>query len=350
MVKSALVASVAVLLAASACAVPARTGNIEDGKKAWGLALRCQNCHGSQAEGGFGPDLAGRGLSYEQFRRAVREPWGMMLAYQEKQLSDRAIADMWAYTSGLPKVAQPGKKHYTAPPGAPLGQVYLVDTIGCANCHEPELRQPRKVLGGEAADVDFDYFAKRIYEHQEIYPTGRMGNYTRTRVPEAVLREVYKFVKEDLGLLIPMQANLAPGTASGANSTHTLTIKNNGTAGKGLSAEDVTVSLKLPDGAKVADSTGAAVATSSGGAATWKLAKILSEEELKYTVTIAGAPRPVAELIKGSRVDWMKPGMRMGVPNLELEDERWLGSKNDWQPIGAGQPGQGGPPPPAPAR
>ena len=251
MVKSALVLSVAVLLAASASAQPAPKGNVDDGKKAWGLALRCQNCHGKDAEGGFGPDLAGRGLSYEQFRRAIRQPWGMMLAYQEKQLSDQVIADMWAYTSGLPKVSQPGHKEYTVPAGAPLGQVYLVETIGCANCHEPELRQPRKVLGGEFKDVDYEYFAKRIYQHQEFYPTGRMGNYTKARVPEAVLREVYKFVHDDLGLLIPMLANVGPGTASGANSTYPLTIKNNGTAGKGLTAEDVTVSVKLPDGAKV---------------------------------------------------------------------------------------------------
>ncbi len=50
-------------------------------------------------------------------------------------------------------------------------------------------------------------------------------------------------------------------------------------------------------------------------------------------------------MIKGSRVDWMKPAMRMGVPDLELKDPRWLGSKNDWQPIGAGQPQGGGPAP-----
>ena len=160
MVKSAFVALVGLLLCAGASAAQtsAPKGNIEDGKKAWGLALRCQNCHGAQAEGGFGPDLAGRGLSFDQFRQAVRQPWGMMLAYQEKQLSDQTLADMYAYTSSLPKVAQPGHTASSRPSRAPLGQVYLVETIGCANCHEPELRQPRKVLGGEAKDVDLRLF------------------------------------------------------------------------------------------------------------------------------------------------------------------------------------------------
>ena len=43
----------------------------------------------------------------------------------------------------------------------------------------------------------------------------------------------------------------------------------------------------------------------------------------------------------------MKPGMRMGAANLELRDERWLGSKNDWQPIGAAPPPAAAPPAPA---
>src|SRR5215204_2100000 len=88
-------------------------GNVDNGKKEWAVNLRCQNCHGAQAQGGFGPDLAGRGLSFEQFRHAVREPWGVMLAYTPQQLSDQAIADMWVYTSGLPKVAQPEKAVFT---------------------------------------------------------------------------------------------------------------------------------------------------------------------------------------------------------------------------------------------
>lgn len=348
MVKSALIVFAAMMLAARASAQSAPQGNIEDGKTAWGRPARCTSCHGAQAEGGFGPDLAGRGLSYEQFRQAVRSPWGMMLAYQEKQLSDQTIADMWAYTSSLPKVAQPGRRRFTAPTGAPLGQVFIVETIGCANCHQPEMRGPRRALGGEAADADFTYFAKRVYEHQEFFPTGRMGNYNRIRVPELVLREVYKFMKDDLGLLAPIQASLGPGTPSGASSTYALSVRNNGIAGKGLSAEDVTVTLKLPQDAKITSSTGAAIPV-NGGTATWKLARIAPEEELTYTVTVPGAPRAeLAQMIEGSRVDWMKPPLRARVTNLELKDAQLVDSKNDWQPIMTGPPG-GGPPPPPPA-
>jgi cytochrome c553 len=339
-VKSAYIA-----LALLICALPAAAqtstpkGNVEEGKKAWGVALRCQNCHGSEAQGGFGPDLAGRGLSFEQFRHAVREPWGVMLAYTERQLSDQTVADMWAYTSSLSKVAQPAKRTYSAPHGAPLGQVYLVETIGCANCHEPELRQPRRVLGGEAGEVDYEFFANLIYRHTDTFPTGRMGNYPGTRIPDTVLRELFRFVKDDLRLLVPMTATFnAAGVPSGGNTTYSLAVKNTGKAGKGLSAEDVTITLKLPPGAKVVSATGPGTQSASAGAALWKVAKIAPQQELKYSITLAGSPGAPADVFKDSRVDYMKPTMRNGAPNLELVDERWLGSKNDWYPITVAPP------------
>ena len=176
-------------------------GNVDEGKRQWGTAPRCQNCHGPEAKGAFGPDLAGRGLSLEQFRKAVREPWGVMPAWGSKQLTDQAIADMWAYTSSLPKATQIGRAKFVAPASAPLAQAYIVDTLGCAQCHGPELRQPRKVLGGEASEVTFEFFADLVYNHEAHFPAGRMGSYSRRRAPESVLREVFTFVSKDLGLL-----------------------------------------------------------------------------------------------------------------------------------------------------
>ena len=65
-------------------------GNAEAGEQLWaGNAIECSNCHGEEGEGGFGPDLAGRRLSVEQFRRAVRRPWGIMPAYIDTQISDQ---------------------------------------------------------------------------------------------------------------------------------------------------------------------------------------------------------------------------------------------------------------------
>ena len=328
--------------AGQVAAQTAPAGNIEAGKAAWAIAPRCGQCHGAQAEGGFGPDLAGRALTFDQFRRAVRQPWGVMLAYTEAQLSEKTLADMYAFVNSLPKPAQVGLLAYETTAGAPMGQVYLVDGIGCGQCHQPEIRQPRRVLGGEAADVTYDLFAKLIYEHTAEFPAGRMGNYSKKRLPEMVVREMYRFIKDDLGLLVPITATILPGTAAGANTTYTLTVTNTGVKGKGLTAEDVTISLMLPQSAKIVGQTGAGYQgvkpntqgdrDTKGDAAVWTLANIVPGQEIKYTVTLPGAPAPPATLFRDSTVMWTKPAMRTGVPNLQLRDQR-MARKDDYQAV-----------------
>ena len=167
--------------------------------------------------------------------------------------------------------------------------------------HGPELRFPRQVLGRDATEIDFQHFAKVIYEHDELFPAGRMGSYSRRRAPESMLRDLYWFMKEDLGLLVFMQAALSAGTSAGEKTTHTITLRNTGVAGKGLTAEDFTVSFRVPDGTTVSDSTGV-VATAKDGALAWAVVKIAPGQEMKFTMTVPGAPRPSAELVKSSRV------------------------------------------------
>lgn len=327
-----LLATLAVHVSAASAQAP--QGNIEAGKTAWAQAPFCANCHGTQGEGGFGPDLAGRALTFDQFRRAVRQPWGIMPAYTETQLPDERIADLYAYLGSLPKPAEVGNRRLKAPPaGSPLGQVYLMETIGCANCHNVELRQVRKVIGGQSPDIDFDHFADLIYRHTDHYPKGRMGNYSTTRVPEAVLRDIYRYAR-DLGFLVPITATMTAGAADGPNTTYTLTLRNTGMPGKGLVAQDVTVALLVPAGTKVIGATGGGYegvksgiegeGTARGEAAVWKVARIAPHDELKYSITIAGAPLQPAVLFKDSVVGWTKPRFRPGLPDLPLKDERML--------------------------
>src|SRR6267154_6624195 len=82
----------------------ALTGNVANGKMYWDSNLTaCKNCHGEVGEGAFGPDLAGRGLNTAQVLRAVRQPWGIMPAFVESQLSEKDAADLAAYFATLPK-------------------------------------------------------------------------------------------------------------------------------------------------------------------------------------------------------------------------------------------------------
>src|SRR5437667_11631595 len=85
-------------------------GDAQAGKARWESVAenRCQQCHGVKGEGAFGPDLAGRQLSFDQFKQAVRKPWGIMPAFPDSQISDQILANFYTYLSGLPKVATPG--------------------------------------------------------------------------------------------------------------------------------------------------------------------------------------------------------------------------------------------------
>jgi cytochrome c553 len=347
-------------------------GNIDSGKTAWaGARLQCRNCHGVNGQGGYAPDLAGRQLSAEQFIRSVRKPWGVMPAFIDKQASDQQLADIAAYFASLPRAAQTdlGAPRFATPATAPQGQKYIVESYGCANCHMPELRDPRRVLGGEGAD--FESFAKKVYTHTDEYvdPVPVMGNFQRNRLPETVLREIWKFVSTDLGLLAPIVANINAGILSGANTEYTVTVTNQGDKVKGLTAETVTVSLVLPQGSTLVSNAGAgfkgvskqpinlpAVAGRGGNPGTpaqtimadvavWQVARIAADEKPTFSVTLAGAPVPAAGF-RGSTVIWLKPEVRK--TNLELRDPRTPGD-NDTANIALPNPGRGAAPAGAPA-
>src|SRR5258708_37779921 len=100
-------------LAQSGASAQTAAGDAAAGKAYWAReaprATACRNCHGGTAEGGFGPDLAGRGLSVAQVMQAVRKPWGIMPAFVDSQMSDQDAADLTAYFASMPKPAEPGK-------------------------------------------------------------------------------------------------------------------------------------------------------------------------------------------------------------------------------------------------
>jgi mono/diheme cytochrome c family protein len=354
-------------------AAPAPVGNASDGKAFW-QAQMCQYCHGVQAEGAWGPDLAGRGISEAQMVRSLRQPYGLMPAYTETQVSEQTIANLLAYFSTLPRAEQFGPWRWQSPPAdAPEGQ-RLQSAFGCGQCHEPELAIPRRWVGGETKTADFDYFSKQIYEHTDKYPQGRMGNYSRERLPEMVLRVIYQFML-DTGLRAPINASLKAGPSEGANTTYTLNLFNDGVKEKGIDAEDVTIFLKIPPGIKFIGATGAGFAgvrplaqlgidpsiantpgrfdpspnpklpqrtkpDLSGDVAVWKVPRIAAAEKQTYTLTLTGpapeiytipGPGPTGQAFKGfegSTVYWAKPGVRMGPPQLMYRDLR-LPDKGD---------------------
>ncbi len=352
-------------------AAAAPMGKADAGKAFW-QAQMCAYCHGVQAEGAWGPDLAGRGLSEAQIKHALREPYGLMPLYTPTQVSDQTIADLQAFFATLPKAEQFGPWRWQSPPAdAAVGQ-RLQSAFGCGQCHEPELAIPRRWLGGVGKDADFTYFQKQIYEHTDKYPQGRMGNFSRERLPEMVLREIYQFML-DAGFRAPINASLSAGPRQGANTTYTLTVFNDGVPQRGLDAEGVTIFVRIPHGAEFVSATGAgfkgvrplaqlglepAIGNTpgrfdpsyklperekpdlSGDVAVWEVPRIAAAEKQTYTLTLSGpateiytlpGPGPTSQAFKGfegSTVYWTKPGVRMGPPLLSYRDLR-LPDKGD---------------------
>src|SRR5262245_55219658 len=214
-------------------------GDVRNGEKEFSA---CVNCHGHHAEGGFGPDLAGRDLAWTTFRKAVREPWGIMPAFREQLKSEQALADIRAYLNSLPRTATLGEWHWRrAPQSAPLGQRLYMNFAGCGQCHEPEGKFPRARLGVAARDVTFEYFKRQIYQHYDRWPKGTMPLYSPDRMPEPVVREMYQWLVDELGLRPWIAGALTLGDQRGDVTTYRLTVSNNGEKDKGLAAEGLTV-------------------------------------------------------------------------------------------------------------
>jgi mono/diheme cytochrome c family protein len=84
-------------------AVPstAPAGNAQNGKKLF-ESDGCYQCHGLAAQGGVGPKLGPRPLSWAAFSRYVRQPTDQMPPYTAKVVSDQELADVYAFLQAIP--------------------------------------------------------------------------------------------------------------------------------------------------------------------------------------------------------------------------------------------------------
>jgi mono/diheme cytochrome c family protein len=301
---------------------------VEAGQALWQSNNACSNCHGSNGQGAFGPDLAGHQLSPAQFLRAVRKPWGVMPAFTpEKNFSDQEIANLAAYLASLPKVAAPGEWRTPIPPNASAKQQVLISN-GCGQCHGAIMGNPRRDAGGEGAD--FEWFKSMVYTHTTAMgdqPRLRMGNYSRTRVPEVALRQIWEYMTVETGLRVPVNAQISAATPDDRGATFTLTVTNAGIPGKGLTAENLSIGLTLAPNTTVAATTGAGYqGVRNGNTAVWQLARLAPGEKQTYTITISGASATAG--VTGGNIGWAKPAFADG--------------STDTLPIAAPRPAQRG--------
>jgi mono/diheme cytochrome c family protein len=314
-----------VLLACSVGTAAAQGGPHQAAIAFWeGPAAHCKNCHGVKGAGAFGPDLAGRGLTVEQFAYAVRKPWGIMPAYVASQISDQEIEQLARYFNSLPAVAQPAKWRYEVPAGAQRGQVVSLNS-GCGQCHGPILNGPRSHLG--AVDADFAWFKNMVYNHTTAMPEHekvlgepppvrlRMGNYAPTRMWESQLREIYDWARE-IGFRARVVARLSKAETAANGVSYRLNVSNNGLPGRGPAIEDVTISLVVPNGASVVTATGEGYQgvrmdeKAKANAAVWKLARLAPRDRQSFAITLSRAGTKDDNL-RGS-VRWTRPVVKTG--------------------------------------
>lgn len=303
-------------------------GDAVAGKAYWDRvaprATDCKDCHNLNGEGGFGPDLAGRGLNAAQVLRAVRKPWGIMPAFDENQVSAKDAADIAAYFATLPKVAEPDGWYVEVPPGAPPGQATMIN-MGCGQCHGVTFNGPRANMG--LSGMNFDYFANLVYNHTTAMPQYRkeignpgtnldMGNFNRARLTMGQLRQIYFWARDEIGVRAPMAGQIAKGETGPSGVTYPVTVRNNGLPGKGVIAEGLTISLTIPADTTVVAATGTGYQgvhtddKTKAAVATWKLPRSAPKDQEKLSITLSKAATAAANL-KGD-IRWTKPSPKSG--------------------------------------
>ena len=83
----------------------APAGSAENGRKLF-ENYGCYQCHGREAQGGLGtgPRLGPKPIAFAAVQRYVRQPSGQMPPYTAKVVSDKDLADIYAF---LQSVKQP---------------------------------------------------------------------------------------------------------------------------------------------------------------------------------------------------------------------------------------------------
>jgi mono/diheme cytochrome c family protein len=77
-------------------------GSAENGKRIY-ASYGCYQCHNYAANGGVaGPRLAPKPLAFGEFSQYVRKPTGEMPPYTAKVVTDKELADIYAFLLTIP--------------------------------------------------------------------------------------------------------------------------------------------------------------------------------------------------------------------------------------------------------
>jgi mono/diheme cytochrome c family protein len=164
-------------------------GNVQNGKRVF-ASQNCNQCHGSEGQGGFGevagPRIGPPRLALPMFMSLVREPKKLMPPFSSKAISDAELADVYAFLISLP----PAPAAETAPAGdAENGKrIFMAD--GCYECHNSEGQG-----GGGGPKLAPNPIAYPAFTHQLRSPARQMPPYANTVLSDQEVADIYAFLR-----------------------------------------------------------------------------------------------------------------------------------------------------------
>ncbi|MBP7687907.1 MAG: cytochrome c [Thermoflexales bacterium] len=127
------VAVIMIMLGMVTSVAVADVGDAARGKALWEAKL-CKNCHGANGEGSFAGPRASDGKSADDWLKQVRTPRANMPAFNDVQVSNQEVADMWTYLQTLPKPTGFTPTQFPLSANASEGEK-LVAQKRCVACH-----------------------------------------------------------------------------------------------------------------------------------------------------------------------------------------------------------------------
>ena len=158
----------------------------DQGKLIWDEQINCKNCHGAEGQGMWGPPLAGRQSTAQEWITQVRTPRRSMPHYREDQISDEAITNIHAYLTALPEPADftPATAELAA--DAHPGQTLIVEKR-CVACHTETGPIGGFVNRGEAPTVE--YVTNQVRNPRQFMPA-----FADTQVSDEEIAQIVEFL------------------------------------------------------------------------------------------------------------------------------------------------------------
>jgi mono/diheme cytochrome c family protein len=176
----------------------------------------CKNCHGANAEGNYGPPLAGLARNAKTLAdvvKQVRDPFRNMAAFSPTQISDADLSDLVDYLKTLNPNPDWKFVAYVAAAGEDPGKT-LFNQKDCAACHGQNAERiiAQSVKASGRTTITADEVLKQVRTPRQNMPT-----FKTTTVTDADVATMAPFIKAavDKALAAPAASTTPAPTSTG---------------------------------------------------------------------------------------------------------------------------------------